>query len=638
MTEVERHSYDVVVIGAGGAGLRAVIEARERGLKVAVVSKSLFGKAHTVMAEGGCAASMGNTNPKDNWQTHFGDTMRGGKFLNNWRMAELHAKEAPDRVWELETYGALFDRLPDGKISQRNFGGHTYPRLAHVGDRTGLELIRTMQQKIVSLQQEDFAEVGDYEARIKVFAECTITELLKDGDSIAGAFGYWRDSGRFVLFEAPAVVLATGGIGKSFKVTSNSWEYTGDGHALALRAGATLINMEFVQFHPTGMVWPPSVKGILVTEGVRGDGGVLKNSDNKRFMFDYIPPVFKGQYAETEQEADQWLKDNDSARRTPDLLPRDEVARAINSEVKAGRGTPHGGVYLDIASRLTPDEIKRRLPSMYHQFMELAEVDITKQPMEVGPTCHYVMGGVEVDPDTGAATVAGLFAAGECSGGMHGSNRLGGNSLSDLLVFGRRAGLGAADYVRALSSRPAVAPDDVDSAAKRALAPFEGPTNGVAAENPYTLHSELQQSMNDLVGIIRKADEISEALGRLDKLRERFKNIQVEGHRQYNPGWNLAIDMRNMLLVSECVAKAALTRTESRGGHTRDDHPGMDSSWRKVLLVCRAVGGDVIPDVTVTREEQVPVREDLLELFQVSELEKYFTEEELADHPGRRSE
>jgi succinate dehydrogenase / fumarate reductase, flavoprotein subunit len=422
MTEVERHAYDVVVIGAGGAGLRAVIEARERGLKVAVVCKSLFGKAHTVMAEGGCAAAMGNTNPKDNWTTHFGDTMRGGKFLNNWRMAELHAKEAPDRVWELETYGALFDRLKDGKISQRNFGGHTYPRLAHVGDRTGLELIRTMQQKIVSLQQEDHAELGDYEARIKVFAECTITELLKDGDAISGAFGYWRESGRFIVFEAPAVVMATGGIGKSFKVTSNSWEYTGDGHALALRAGATLINMEFVQFHPTGMVWPPSVKGILVTEGVRGDGGVLKNSDQTRFMFGYIPPVFKGQYAETEQEADQWLKDNDSARRTPDLLPRDEVARAINSEVKAGRGTPHGGVYLDIASRLTPEQIKKRLPSMYHQFMELAGVDITKEPMEVGPTCHYVMGGIEVDADTGAATVAGLFAAGECSGGMHGAN------------------------------------------------------------------------------------------------------------------------------------------------------------------------------------------------------------------------
>jgi succinate dehydrogenase / fumarate reductase, flavoprotein subunit len=636
MVEVERHSYDVVVIGAGGAGLRAVIEARERGLKVAVVCKSLFGKAHTVMAEGGCAASMGNTNPKDNWKTHFGDTMRGGKFLNNWRMAELHAKEAPDRVWELETYGALFDRTKDGKISQRNFGGHTYPRLAHVGDRTGLELIRTMQQKIVSLQQEDHAELGNYEARIRVFAECTITELLKDGDAIAGAFGYWRESGRFVLFEAPAVVLATGGIGKSFKVTSNSWEYTGDGHALALRAGASLINMEFVQFHPTGMVWPPSVKGILVTEGVRGDGGVLKDSDGKRFMFEYIPPVFKGQYAETEQEADQWLKDNDSARRTPDLLPRDEVARAINSEVKAGRGSPHGGVYLDIASRLTPEEIKRRLPSMYHQFKELAGVDITREPMEVGPTCHYVMGGVEVDADTGAATVPGLFAAGECSGGMHGSNRLGGNSLSDLLVFGRRAGLGAADYVRALSSRPSVAQGAVDTAAKRALAPFEGPTNGTAAENPYTLHLELQQSMNDLVGIIRKAEEITEALGRLDKLRERFKNIQVEGHRQYNPGWNLAIDLRNMLLVSECVAKAALERTESRGGHTRDDHPSMDSSWRKVLLVCRAAGGDeVIPDITITREDQVPMRPDLLEVFEISELEKYYTDDELAEHPGR---
>jgi succinate dehydrogenase / fumarate reductase flavoprotein subunit len=637
MTEIERHSYDVVVIGAGGAGLRAVIEARERGLKVAVVCKSLFGKAHTVMAEGGCAAAMGNTNPKDNWTTHFGDTMRGGKFLNNWRMAELHAKEAPDRVWELETYGALFDRLKDGKISQRNFGGHTYPRLAHVGDRTGLELIRTMQQKIVSLQQEDHAEVGDYEARIKVFAECTITELVKDGDAISGAFGYWRESGRFVLFEAPAVVMATGGIGKSFKVTSNSWEYTGDGHALALRAGATLINMEFVQFHPTGMVWPPSVKGILVTEGVRGDGGVLKNSDQTRFMFDYIPPVFKGQYAETEQEADQWLKDNDSARRTPDLLPRDEVARAINSEVKAGRGSPHGGVYLDIASRLTPEEIKRRLPSMYHQFKELAGVDITKEPMEVGPTCHYVMGGIEVDADTGAATVPGLFAAGECSGGMHGSNRLGGNSLSDLLVFGRRAGLGAADYVRALSSRPKVAEDAIDVAAKRALAPFETPTNGATAENPYTLQLELQQSMNDLVGIIRKAEEITEALRRLDQLRERFKNIHVEGHRQYNPGWNLAIDLRNLLLVSECVAKAALERTESRGGHTRDDHPAMDSSWRKVLLVCRAAGGDeVIPDISVTHKDQVPMRPDLLEAFEISELEKYYTDEELADHPGRR--
>ena len=640
---IERHSYDVIVIGAGGSGLRAVIEARERGLKVAVVCKSLFGKAHTVMAEGGCAAAMGNVNDKDNWQVHFRDTMRGGKFLNNWRMPELHAKEAPDRVWELETYGALFDRTKDGRISQRNFGGHTYPRLAHVGDRTGLEMIRTLQQKIVSLQQEDHAELGDYEARIKVFAECTITELLVDesaGDSrrISGAFGYWRETGRFILFEAPAVVLATGGIGKSFKVTSNSWEYTGDGHALALRAGATLINMEFVQFHPTGMVWPPSVKGILVTEGVRGDGGVLKNSEGTRFMFDYIPPVFKGQYAETIEEADQWLKDNDSARRTPDLLPRDEVARAINSEVKAGRGTPHGGVYLDIASRLPAEEIKRRLPSMYHQFMELAEVDITKEAMEVGPTCHYVMGGIEVDPDTGAATVAGLFAAGECSGGMHGSNRLGGNSLSDLIVFGRRAGLGAADYVRGLSQRPTVSTEAVDAAAKMAVAPFNEPKDVGAQENPYKLHTDLQDTMNDLVGIIRNADEINQALTRLDELRERFKNVVVEGHRQFNPGWHLAVDLRNMLLVSECVAKAALDRTESRGGHTRDDHPSMDANWRQTLLVCRTAGGDpVVPDVSITREPQVPMRPDLLELFEIDELEKYYTDEELADHPGRRS-
>ncbi|KUI38042.1 fumarate reductase/succinate dehydrogenase flavoprotein subunit [Mycobacterium sp. GA-2829] len=637
MGELERHQYDVVVIGAGGAGLRAVIEARERGLKVAVVCKSLFGKAHTVMAEGGCAASMGNTNPKDSWQVHFGDTMRGGKFLNNWRMAELHAKEAPDRVWELETYGALFDRTKDGRISQRNFGGHTYSRLAHVGDRTGLEIIRTMQQKIVSLQQEDKEELGDYEARIRVFAECTITDLIKDGDRIAGAFGYWRESGDFILFEAPAVVLATGGIGKSYKVTSNSWEYTGDGHALALRAGATLINMEFIQFHPTGMVWPPSVKGILVTEGVRGDGGVLKNSDGKRFMFDYIPDVFKGQYAESEDEADQWLKDNDSARRTPDLLPRDEVARAINTEVKEGRGTPHGGVYLDIASRMSSEEIKRRLPSMYHQFMELAEVDITTDEMEVGPTCHYVMGGIEVDPDTGAAKAPGLFAAGECAGGMHGSNRLGGNSLSDLLVFGRRAGLGASDYVRSLDSRPAVSDEAVEAARKLALAPFDGPSDG-EPENPYTVQLDLQDTMNELVGIIRTADEVIEAQGKLDELRERYKRIKVEGGRHFNPGWHLAIDLRNMLLVSECVAKAALERTESRGGHTRDDYPAMEAEWRRTLLVCRANDDDVVvPSATVTREPQVPMRDDLLELLDIEELEKYFTDEELANHPARRS-
>ncbi|WP_024801499.1 fumarate reductase/succinate dehydrogenase flavoprotein subunit [Nocardia sp. BMG51109] len=637
MPEVERHKYDVVVIGAGGAGLRAVIEAREHGLSVAVVCKSLFGKAHTVMAEGGCAASMGNANEKDSWQTHFKDTMRGGKFLNNWRMAELHAQEAPDRVWELETYGALFDRTADGRISQRNFGGHTYPRLAHVGDRTGLELIRTMQQKIVSLQQEDFAETGDYEARIKVFAECTVTDLLKDGDRIAGAFGYWRESGRFILFETPAVVLATGGIGKSYKVTSNSWEYTGDGHALALRAGATLINMEFLQFHPTGMVWPPSVKGILVTEGVRGDGGVLKNSEGKRFMFDYIPTVFKGQYAETEEEADQWLRDNDSARRTPDLLPRDEVARAINEEVKAGRGTPHGGVYLDIASRLPTAEILKRLPSMHHQFKELADVDITKEPMEVGPTCHYVMGGIEVDPDTGSATVTGLFAAGECSGGMHGSNRLGGNSLSDLLVFGRRAGLGAATYVEGLGDkRPEISDADLSAAAKTALAPFDPPDSG-SGENPYTLHTDMQQSMNDLVGIIRKEHELREAIEKLDALRERFDSVTVEGHRQFNPGWHLALDLRNMLVVSECVAQAALLRTESRGGHTRDDHPQMDPAWRHTLLVCRVDPGSAdrtVPAVTVTPAEQKPMRDDLLALFDLSELEKYYTSEEIAAHPA----
>ena len=627
MTEIERLSYDVIVIGAGGAGLRAAIEAREQGKKTAIISKSLFGKAHTVMAEGGCAASMGNVNDKDNWMVHFGDTMRGGKFLNNWRMAELHAKEAPDRVWELETYGALFDRTPEGKISQRNFGGHTYPRLAHVGDRTGLELIRTFQQKIVSLQQEDFAATGDYEDKLKVFAECTVTDLTKDGDRISGALAYWRESGRHVVFEAPAIILATGGIGKSYKVTSNSWEYTGDGHALALRAGASLINMEFLQFHPTGMVWPPSVKGILVTESVRGDGGVLTNSDGNRFMFDYIPDVFKEQYATTEEEGDRWYTDADNNRRPPELLPRDEVARAINSEVKAGRGSPHGGVFLDVSTRLKADVIIKKLPSMHHQFKELADVDITKEPMEVGPTCHYVMGGVEVDPDTAAASVPGLFAAGECSGGMHGSNRLGGNSLSDLLVFGRRAGAGAAAYIDSLGGdHPKISDEDVQVAARRSVAAF-GDGGEEGAENPYTLHQELQQTMNDLVGIIRREDEIQEALDKLEGLKARGEKVIVEGHRQFNPGWHLALDLRNMLLVSECVAKAAILRTESRGGHTRDDYPVMDPEWRHVLLVCTLADNGTID---VNRKEQIPVRGDLLELFESDELGKYFTPEELS--------
>jgi succinate dehydrogenase / fumarate reductase flavoprotein subunit len=548
-------------------------------------------------------------------------------------MAELHAQEAPDRVWELETWGALFDRTKDGRISQRNFGGHEYPRLAHVGDRTGLELIRTLQQKIVSLQQEDFKEHGDYEARLKVFQECTVTRVLKEGPRVSGVFGYVRESGRFFVMEAPAVVLATGGIGKSFKVTSNSWEYTGDGHALALLAGAPLINMEFVQFHPTGMVWPPSVKGILVTESVRGDGGVLRNSDGKRFMFDYIPDVFKEKYAQSEDEADGWYADPEHHRRPPELLPRDEVARAINSEVKAGRGSPHGGVFLDVSTRLSAEEIKRRLPSMHHQFKELADVDITAEPMEVGPTCHYVMGGVDVDPDTAAATgVPGLFAAGEVAGGMHGSNRLGGNSLSDLLVFGRRAGLHAARYAAGLDgARPAIDEEQIDDAAAEALRPFSAEAPEGPAENPYGLHQELQQTMNDLVGIIRRADEMQEALDRLATLRVRARRAGVEGHRQFNPGWHLSLDLRNMLLVSECVARAALLRTESRGGHTRDDYPEMDRDWRKLNLVCALAepSEDLLGQISATRRDMPPIRGDLLALFDQDELLKYLTDEEL---------
>ncbi len=629
MTDITRLPYDVVVIGAGGSGLRAAIEARQAGKRTAVISKSLFGKAHTVMAEGGCAAAMGNVNPNDNWMVHFRDTMRGGKFLNNWRMAELHAKEAPDRVWELEAWGALFDRTKDGKISQRNFGGHEYPRLAHVGDRTGLEMIRTLQQRVVALQQEDARDHGDPEAMIKVFAETTITRLLSDGDRIAGAFGYIRETGQFVVFEAPAVVLATGGIGKTFKVTSNSWEYTGDGHALALLAGAKLLNMEFVQFHPTHMVWPLSVRGLLVTESVRGDGGVLRNSEGKRFMFGYVPDVFRAQYAETEEEADRWYSDPDHNRRPPELLPRDEVARANNAEVKAGRGSPHGGVFLDIASRLPAEEILRRLPSMYHQFKELADVDITKEPMEVGPAQHYVMGGVEVDPDTGESSVPGLFAAGEVSGGMHGSNRLGGNSLSDLLVFGRRSGMGAAQYLDALGDkRPVPGDGEIAAAQAEAMAPFER----TVGENPYTVHSEVQDTMSSLVGIIRKEEEIKAALAELDKLRERATLVRAEGGPAYNPGWHLALDLRNIMLMAECVAEAALARQESRGGHTRDDFPGMSPEWRKVNLVCSL---DENGRVALEKKPMPPMREDLLALFDPAELKKYLTEEELPPQPAQ---
>ena len=594
---MERHAYDVVVIGAGGAGLRAAIAAHEAGARTAIVCKSLLGKAHTVMAEGGIAAAMGNRWPEDNWEVHFRDTMRGGKMLNNWRMAQLHAQEAPERVQELEDWGALFDRTEDGLISQRDFGGHKYARLAHVGDRTGLEMIRTLQQRAVALG-------------IDVFMEFTVTELLKDGDRISGAFGYWRESGRFVVFEAPSVILATGGIGKSFKVTSNSWEYTGDGHALALRAGASLINMEFVQFHPTGMVWPPSVKGLLVTESVRGDGGILRNSEGKRFMFDYIPEFFRSETADTEEEADRWYDDKANNRRPPELLPRDEVARAINSEIKAGRGTPHGGIFLDIASRRTPEFIRKRLPSMYHQFKELADVDITAEPMEIGPTCHYVMGGVEVDPDSQESAVTGLYAVGECSGGMHGSNRLGGNSLGDLLVFGKRAGEAATAYTNSFEgTRPAIDEAAVKAAQQSALAPFE--VEG--GENPYTIQSDLQQSMNDLVGIIRTAPELEQALEAIEQFKVRVASMKVEGHRQYNPGWHLSVDLRNMLIVSECIAKAALARQESRGGHTRDDFPGPDPVWGTKNLV---VDLDAAGTGVDLHEKPLPVMPD--------ELKKYF--------------
>jgi succinate dehydrogenase / fumarate reductase flavoprotein subunit len=594
MADYETHAFDVVVVGAGGAGLRAAIEAAAQGARTAVVCKSLLGKAHTVMAEGGIAAALGNVYPEDNWQVHFRDTMRGGKMLSNWRMAQIHAQEAPERVLELEEWGALFDRTAEGRILQRDFGGHRYARLAHVGDRTGLEMIRTLQHRATGTE-------------IAVFMECTITRLLKEGDRVAGAFGYWRESGRFVVFEVPAVVLATGGIGKAWEITSNSWEYTGDGHALALWAGADLIDMEFVQFHPTGMVWPPSVRGILVTEGVRGDGGVLRNATGERFMFRYVPEMFRTETAETEEEADRWYHDK-SVRRTPDLLPRDEVARAINAEVKEGRGSPHGGVFLDIATRRDADDIKRLLPGMYKQFLELADVDITKEPMEVGPTCHYMMGGVRVDAETQASTVPGLFAAGEVAAGLHGANRLGGNSLSDLLVFGRRAGLFAAQYAAGLRARPTVSADELEQLSSDALRPFDA----AGSENPYAIQQDLQQTMQALVGIIRTEDELNKALEELAVLRDRAMRLRVEGHRQYNPGWHLALDLGPLLAVSECVTRSALERTESRGAQTREDYPATDPELGQVNVVVRELGGVL----SLTREPLPPMREELRALLE----------------------
>jgi succinate dehydrogenase / fumarate reductase flavoprotein subunit len=590
----ETHDYDVVVIGAGGAGLRAAIEASAQGAKTALVCKSLLGKAHTVMAEGGIAAAMGNVYPEDNWKVHFRDTMRGGKLLNNWRMAQIHAQEAPDRVLELEEWGALFDRTQDGLILQRDFGGHRYARLAHVGDRTGLEMIRTLQQHAVH-------------QGIDVFMECNLQRLLTDGGRISGAFGYWRESGKFVLFQCKAVVLATGGGGKAWKVTSNSWEYTGDGVTMAADVGADLMDMEFMQFHPTGMVWPPSVRGILVTEGVRGDGGTLKNNAGERFMFKYIPEFFRAETADTEKEADAWYEDKRN-RRTPDLLPRDEVARAINAEVKAGRGTPHGGVFLDIASRRPPDYIRRRLPSMYHQFKELADVDITKEPMEVGPTCHYAMGGVRVDADSTATTVPGLFAAGEVAAGLHGANRLGGNSLSDLLVFGRRAGLYAAEYAKSLNGSLSINHDQVDSYAREMLAPFE--SNGT--ENPYKIHSDLQDCMQSLVGIIRVETELKQALEILQQLKERSKRSKVEGNRQFNTGWHLALDLHSLLTFAEAATLAAIERKESRGGHTRDDYPNPDPKFAKVNIVVRESNGVM----TLTQEPLPELPDELKALLE----------------------
>ncbi|HEX6745804.1 MAG TPA: fumarate reductase/succinate dehydrogenase flavoprotein subunit [Longimicrobium sp.] len=585
------HEHDVLVIGAGGAGLRAAIEASARGADVGLVCKSLLGKAHTVMAEGGVAAALANVDDRDSWRVHFADTMRGGQYVNNWRMAELHAKEAPERVRELEAWGALFDRTDDGRILQRNFGGHRYPRLAHVGDRTGLEMIRVLQDR------------GVHQG-IAVYMETNVTTLLMDGGRVAGAFAYDRERGRFRVFRAKAVVLATGGIGRAYKITSNSWEYTGDGHALAYHAGADLIDMEFVQFHPTGMVWPPSVRGILVTEGVRGEGGVLKNREGRRFMFDDIPENYRAQTADSEEEGWRYTQGDKSARRPPELLTRDHVARCIVREVREGRGSPHGGVFLDISwikARVSDaeDRIKKKLPSMYHQFKQLADIDITREPMEIGPTTHYIMGGIRVDGDTQMSTVPGLFACGECAAGLHGANRLGGNSLSDLLVFGQRAGEHAAAFA-ASSGATAVDAGQVDEAARRALAPFDRPGSG---EGAYQVQHALQETMQDLAGIVRNEGDLRAALGRVEELRERAETVGVAGNREYNPGWHTALDLRNLLTVSEAVIRSALDRKESRGGHFREDFPDKDPAAGKYNIATRrAADGSM-------ELERVPVRE-----------------------------
>ena len=600
MPEYITHEHDVLIIGAGGAGLRAAVEASAAGVKVAVISKSLLGKAHTVMAEGGIAASMGNVDDRDNWRVHFSDTMRGGQYLNNWRMAELHAKEAPECVRELEAWGALFDRTPDGRILQRNFGGHRYPRLAHVGDRTGLEMIRTLQDHGIHLG-------------LDVFMEHTVVTLLKDGDRIAGAFGYDRERGRFHLFRAKAVVLATGGIGRAFKITSNSWEYTGDGHSLAYHAGAALMDMEFVQFHPTGMVWPPSVRGILVTEGVRGEGGVLRNNKGERFMFKDIPPLYVDQTANSEEEGWRYTQGDKNARRPPELLTRDHVARCINREVKEGRGSPHGGVFLDIAwikEKLpnAAEHIKKKLPSMYHQFKQLADIDITQVPMEIGPTTHYMMGGVRVDGDTQMSDVPGLFAAGECAAGLHGANRLGGNSLSDLLVFGKRAGEHAAKFAKE-NSLGGIRAEELAATEKWTLAPFEreGP------ENPFTVQHELQGMMQNLVGIVRQEQEMLQALDNIRKLSDTASRVSVAGNRDFNAGWHTALDLTNLLTVSEIVTRAALERKESRGAHFREDYPNKEAEYAKFNIVAQKARDG---SVQLSRVPIAAMRTDLQQIIE----------------------